>query len=111
MPDYIKTVEDYINEHIDEKITLKMLSDSVYLSQFHFSRKFKKATGIFPKQYVLQIKIENAENMLLCSDMKVCEIAEQIGYEPSRFCNLFKEFNGVSPSEYRLLSTARLATA
>ena len=46
MSEYIKTVEDFVKDHIDEKITLKMMSDCVYLSQFHFSRKFKKGNRI-----------------------------------------------------------------
>ena len=111
MPEYVKTVEDFVRDHINEKITLKMMSDCVYLIQFHFSRMFKKATGLSPKQYVMQVKLANAEDMLAFSDKKVYEIAEQIGYEPSRFCNLFKEFNGVSPTEYRESCQTRLATA
>ncbi|MBQ9062073.1 MAG: helix-turn-helix transcriptional regulator [Eubacterium sp.] len=111
MPEYIKTVEDFVKDHINEKITLKMMSDCVYLSQFHFSRKFKKETGLSPKQYVLQLKIANAEDLLVSSDKKVYEIAEEIGYEPSRFCNLFKEYKGVSPSAYREARHTRLATA
>ena len=64
-----------------------------------------------PTQSVLQMKSASAEDLLTSSDLKVYEIAEEIGYEPSRFCNLFKEFKGVSPSAYREARQTRLATA
>ena len=101
MAHYAIGVEKYVQAHINEKITLEMLSENAFLSKYHFSREFKKETGISPMQYVTQIKVDDAENLLLNSDKKILEIAEHIGYEPGRFCNLFKEFKGISPSAYR----------
>ena len=98
---YRDAVLQYVNAHMDEKITIQELADQVYLSVYHFSREFKKENGVTVKQFVTEIKNKQAEKLLCSTDLKVHEIAELLGYETSRFTNLFKELHGISPTAYR----------
>ncbi|MBQ9322262.1 MAG: helix-turn-helix transcriptional regulator [Eubacterium sp.] len=98
----IKQIKQFVTEHIHENITLDMLSGYVYLSRFHFSREFKKMTGETPKTFIINTKIQYAEQLLINSDLKIREIAEQVGYEPERFCSLFHQKTGHTPTAYRV---------
>ena len=94
-------VEDYILQHISERITLCDLASQVHLSQYHFLREFKKETGFTPKQYVILIKLGAAMELLNYHNYRVCDIASMVGYEAPAFSNLFKKNIGMSPGEYR----------
>lgn len=98
---YVRSADLYIDRHLHEKISLQLLSDTCCLSRFHYAREFKKEAGVTPKQYVIRRKLKAAEDMLQHSDMKVCEVAERIGYEPSQFVTLFRKHLGLSPLQFR----------
>jgi transcriptional regulator GlxA family with amidase domain len=72
------------------------------LTERSFLRRFRRATGQSPLEYVQTLRIEEAKQMLETSDMPLDEIGEEIGYsEPSAFRHLFRKLVGVTPSAYR----------
>lgn len=72
------------------------------LTERSFLRRFKRATGQSPIEYVHTLRIEEAKQMLETSDAPFDEIAAEIGYtEPSAFRHLFRKLVGVTPSAYR----------
>jgi len=72
------------------------------LSERSFLRRFKKATGQSPIEYVQTLRIEEAKQLLEASEMGLDEIGEQVGYsEPSAFRHLFRKLVGETPSAYR----------
>jgi len=98
----VQSVDDYIKHNSDKPITLKMLSDNVKFSQYHFSRLFKQITGKSPMQYVTGIKIEKSKYLLLYTNNKINSIARELGFsDQSHFSRSFKMREGLSPSEFR----------
>lgn len=72
------------------------------MSASWFIRSFKEFTGHTPMQYILALRVVNAQNLLENTDYTVAEISRIVGYEDQMyFSRLFKKQNGVSPSLFR----------
>ncbi|WP_028293556.1 helix-turn-helix domain-containing protein [Oceanobacter kriegii] len=98
----LRRVINWMQDHLDEEFNLARLADQVDLSEFHFNRLFKRATGLPPSQYQIRLRIEQARKLLRETDFSVLEIANHVGYSnPSHFAALFKKHVGVSPSVFR----------
>src|SRR6185295_15014747 len=81
LPGYkLRQAVDFIQAHIDQPIHLKQLAASVALSPFHFHRQFKKAMGMTPHQYIVQLQIDRAKKLLSNSDMPLAAVAAQVGF-------------------------------
>lgn len=94
----------YFHEHYNEPICIEEYARSHHMSVSWFLRNFKQVTGISPMQYVLALRMNNAQNLLETTDYNVAEIASIVGYDnPLYFSRLFRKQKGVAPSEYRKL--------
>jgi two-component system, response regulator YesN len=72
------------------------------MSACYFSVIFKKETGITYINYLTNIRVEKAKDLLLNSDLKVYEVAYEVGYDnPTYFSTLFKKLTGISPFDYK----------
>jgi AraC-like DNA-binding protein len=90
----------FIDKCFAEKIDLNNIADEAYFSKFHFIRQFKKAYGKTPHQYLTQVRIEKAME-LLRADIPVYDVCFMVGFESlSSFSGLFKRAVGLSPSVY-----------
>ena len=93
---------DYIYSHIHYRITIEELAEHLNLSTSYLSRLFKKEMGINVSQYINELKIEQAKNMLQNSDMKIIEIANYLSFSSqSHFIQVFRKITGVTPNKYR----------
>jgi AraC-like DNA-binding protein len=91
-----------MHEHIDEKINLTNLANLCGFSISHYCLIFKKKTTRSPIEYVNNLKIQKACQMLDFTDSHVKEIAAQLHFEDQfYFSRVFKKLMGVSPVEYR----------
>lgn len=98
----IQQAQDYIREHFAQKINLQDIADLLELSKGHLSSLFKQETGMTIWNYVVFVRMGKARELLLHTPMKTYEVALQVGYEDqTHFSQLFKEHNGLTPSEYR----------
>lgn len=92
----------YIAENYSEEITLTEISKRCAMSVSRFSRLFKKVTGFGFKEYLNSIRIKQANQYLINTDMSVCEIAYACGFNDSNyFSTSFKKANGMPPLKFR----------
>lgn len=102
MPINIQELLDYIHEHYCEQISLHELSATFYISDSYLSRIFKQYTGKNFIDYVTDLKINRAKELLAHSSLKTNEISKAVGYtDPRYFSQIFKKYTGFTPSEFR----------
>ena len=100
----IEFVQQYIRDHIDSDISLNKLAQVVYLSPAYLSRLFKNVTGSNITEYLLQVRIKTAKNLLISSEKQIQDIALAVGIDsPVYFTRIFKKATGFTPVEYRSL--------
>lgn len=92
----------YIEEHLHDTISVDDIAQAVDLSAFHFSRAFKRWTGESPHRYLLNVRLEKAQELLLRSDLPLASIATAVGfYDQSHLGAHFKRRFGITPRELR----------
>lgn len=95
-------VKEYLREHLAEKITLDLLSEKCYVNKYYLTRLFKNEYGLTVGDYLLQLRISHAKELLRFSALSVEEIGERCGITPLYyFSRIFKQAEGVSPRDYR----------
>ncbi|MFO7171771.1 MAG: AraC family transcriptional regulator [Bacillota bacterium] len=92
----------YVRHHYHSPCRLEEVARAVHLSPFHFSRLFKKRTGMTFGQYLTAERVERARQLLLHSNLPIDEVARRVGYHKTgHFSRKFREQTGMTPSEYR----------
>ena len=93
---------DYIYGHLHERITIKELAKYLQISESYLSNLFRKEMGIPVSQYILELKIEKAQNLLQFSNYKIVEIANYLSFSSqSHFIQIFQKKVGITPHKYR----------
>lgn len=101
-PPVITRAKDYILEHQAEDLSLGQVAKAVNTSTFYFCKLFKKVTGINFTDYLSRVRIEKARNLLLNRNLRVSEIAFEVGFQSlTHFNRVFKKIIGQSPTQYR----------
>jgi AraC family transcriptional regulator len=97
-----RAVLTYIDQHLDETITLDTLAALVRLSPFHFCRVFKQTFGVPPHRFHMLRRIEKAKELLAEPNPSVTQIGLQLGFsETSSFTATFRKSTGLTPTAYR----------
>lgn len=92
----------YIQEHYSRNLSVEEVVKFSKLSHNQFTRRFKKATGVTPQEYLVRLRLTDAANMLRNTQTPIKEIAASCGYSnPFHFSQAFRRFYGVSPREWR----------
>lgn len=98
----IEDVKGELDRNLQSGINVQLIAYNIGLSPNYLSAIFKAETGVRLSEYILGIRLEKAQSLLLRSSMKVSEIAELVGCgDQTYFSRLFKKKYGMSPSEYR----------
>src|SRR5260221_14432054 len=101
----LRKVTDLMVTHLEDEFSLIRLAREADMSEFHFSRAFKRTTGLTPSQYFIHLRLEKARRLLRETNRSVIEIGLDVGYtSPSHFAQIFRREVGISPSEYRRLT-------
>jgi transcriptional regulator GlxA family with amidase domain len=101
----LQRVHQYVDAHLDEKVSVQALADVASLSIYHFARAFKQSEGLTPHDYLVQHRIEYAQKLLANSDVALSEVALAAGFfDQSHFAHRFREYVGVPPSRYRAIA-------
>jgi YesN/AraC family two-component response regulator len=102
----IQKAMSFIDEHLDEQLTLKDVANFVHLNPSYFSVLFKEQANMTFSEYVTRSRLQKAKNLLIVSNLSVADISEEVGYSTSKyFIKLFKEYEGQTPSQYRKTAT------
>ncbi len=97
----VTNVQKYINSHIEDRLPLNEVAAVFGLSPNYLSALFKKTCNIGFSEYITQKKVARAKTLLLEQDMKIYEVADQLGFESAfYFSKVFKKVEGISPREY-----------
>lgn len=95
-------IKEYLDANFQNKITLDELSKNFYINKFYLTRVFKEQFGLSVNQYLLQIRITHAKQLLRFTDKTMEEIASECGLsEPNYFSRIFKKVEGITPSTFR----------
>lgn len=101
-PDVVLEAVRYMDSHYAEPITADTLAALLNCSSRTLQRMFNKRLSLGPIDYLMQIRIDKAKELLSRTNLGLKNIAEAVGYEDSYyFSRLFKRYTGVSPSMYR----------
>ena len=98
----LSKVEEYIKNHYTESIKVGDIADIYNINRNYLFRIFKKKHGVSIKSYIMLLKVEEAKQLLLNTDMSFSQISEHLGFlNYSTFLRLFKSQTGKTPGEYR----------
>lgn len=101
--DLIERVKEHIVKHPDQDLSLSSLAETFYVSSFYLSKMFKKETRVNLIDFIVDMRIEKARDMLLSTHKSIDDIALMCGYaNTSYFIKKFKEKYGRTPKQYRL---------
>lgn len=110
MDSEIETAVRYFQQHYNTPLSIEEYASSRGISVSWFIRSYRELTGFTPMQYILSIRIANAQNLLETTEYNMTEISGILGYEnPLYFSRVFKKQVGVSPSQFRSQLRNRLA--
>ena len=105
--DQLRIPIDYIRKHFDEPIDINELASLSHLSVSALERRFKKYIKKSPKQFINQLRLENARRLLRETIKPISVIATESGFsEPGYFCRKYREAFGETPSDFREKYTA-----
>jgi transcriptional regulator GlxA family with amidase domain len=98
----IRQAQEYIEQHVQEKISMESLSSRFSVGRRNFDRRFIKATGNTPVEYAQRVKVEAAKKSFETNRKTVSEVMYDVGYSDVKaFRDVFRKVTGMSPMEYK----------
>lgn len=98
----IRLAKQYIQEHLNENITLESVASSIHYNSVYLCTLFKKVTGVNFIDYVTENRINKAKALLKDTQFNIGEVSLKVGYKDARyFSKKFKEMIGITPQMYR----------
>jgi len=101
-PPLVMKAREYIDNHKTEELSLADVAKAAGASVFHFCKVFHKVTGLTFTDYIARVRVEDARNRLLNPNLRVSEIAYDVGFQSlTQFNRTFKRVFGESPTDFR----------
>lgn len=105
----IQKAMEYVREHYGEQLTLGEVADELGVSSYYLSRIFKKESGLNFVDYLTEIRMKKAKELLRQVEYKTYEVADLVGINDAfYFSKLFKKYTGMTPTEYKNASSANI---
>ena len=106
LSDPVRQAMHYVETHIEEAVSLQEVAEYVHLNGSYFSSLFKAQCQMNFSEYVARRKVQKAKELLLKTNLPIAEIATRTGYHAVKYFNkIFKEYEGMSPGQYRSMRT------
>lgn len=104
LPEYyyvqVRQSKAFMEKFFSEKIEVEKIASTAFMSRFHYIRSFKKVYGLSPRQYLRDLRLNKAKELLKLG-LEVSDVCVKVGYDSlPTFCNAFKKATGYSPAEY-----------
>jgi AraC family transcriptional regulator len=100
-PVVLRRVQEYVEAHLEQDLTIEDLAAVAGLSPYHFARAFKRSTGFGPYRYVLRRRTERAKRLLAAGKIPLSGVAQACGFgSQSHFSARFREVTGLTPSQF-----------
>jgi len=101
-PKPVTVAKQFVQEHVEDAISLDQVVKHANVSRFYFCKLFKKATGLTLTEYVARVRIEKAKTLLSDPNSRISEVVFASGFGSiPRFNSVFKRHVGMPPTEYR----------
>lgn len=98
----ITGITRYIQEHLEQEVSLSVLAEEFHLNSQYISQLFKNEIGVGFLAYLTNVRMEKAKKLLISTSLSIAEIADRVGYGDYRvFTKVFKKTEGITPSQYR----------
>jgi len=103
---HMKRLVEQVTERVQQRfmssdISLEECAEAFNTTTYALSKAFKQINGVNFIDYLILLRMDKAKSLLIDTDLKVNEIAEQIGYQPSYFIRLFRKFENMTPGQFR----------
>ena len=93
---------DYVEQHLQEPLTVKTLAEALGLAPTYLSALFKRETGVALSEHIRRVRVDNARLLLQYTDFTCLEIADYLCFaSESHFSQVFRQYTGETPTEYR----------
>ncbi|HEY0287468.1 MAG TPA: AraC family transcriptional regulator [Pseudomonas sp.] len=97
-----RRAKELMNSHMDQGLSIARIASECSLSRSHFSRAFKKNTGVSPRDWFLQVRLDKAKGLLTDSALTISQISLDCGFaDQSHFTRVFTRTVGVTPFTWR----------
>ncbi|MFA9557080.1 response regulator [Evansella sp. AB-rgal1] len=98
----IHKVKTYVDNNFHMNISLKSIATKFYMNPVYMGQLFKRTFDIYFKEYLLNLRVDEAKKLLRQTDMRVYEVAEKVGFgSTDYFVTQFEKINKMTPTEYR----------
>jgi AraC-like DNA-binding protein len=109
-PQQMYQLIEFVKRSLHGEVHLADMANEAHLSEFHFSRLFRSTFGISPYQFVLQMKVECAQQIMRSYPKSLSQIAHSLHFtDQAHFTNVFKKYTGVCPTQF--LNLKRISRA
>lgn len=100
-------IEQYVNEHLSRDITLKEVANRFAYSPNYFGVLFRSQVGVSFNDFLVNLRMKRAQEMLRTKRFKIYEVADSVGYKSlTYFTRMFKRAYGMTPGDYKKLGPA-----
>ena len=104
-------VIEHVRENLDGALSVGELADLVGMSESHFSKLFKRDTGLTPHQFILNERINCSKELLQRGISRLVDVALDVGFQnQAHFTTVFRNAVGVTPGQFQRLAGSRLNT-
>lgn len=91
----------WLADRLSLRVRVRDMAAVACVSEFHFCRQFRLATGESPYAFLTRLRMEQAMRLLQYTDLPLRELSKAVGYRPAHFCLVFRRFSGNTPMAYR----------
>lgn len=100
--DVITKAQEYIRHNFKKDLALEEVAQSVGISPYYFSKLFKEEAGMNFSEYLTELRIETAKQLLVSHELSIKQVCMEAGYaNPNYFSRIFKKWTGITPTEFR----------